>query len=257
VYNGRKRLCVCTGWRTVDGRRFGDRLATLSLQLNAIQRRLQQLVCLGRPAGTSETGGWCSVAAGREHRTDHHLARAISVLLFGRTAASLGDGLGEYGREIAESGLAERVDAFDGAPFVEEMTAGRVRFLDLAVPQYWLAVYDWVVCLEVLEHVPARLEVTALDNVVRSARLGVVLSWARPGQHGFAHINPRPSDYVVEAMDRRGFRLDELWTTKLRDAATFAWFKFTINVYRRTNESLKLFDWRTNWTVTYLGDSKR
>lgn len=166
----------------------------------------------------------------------------------GRTAASFGDGLGHYGRAIAGAGLAERIDSFDGAPFIEEATAGRVRFLDLAVPQYWLPVYDWTLCLEVLEHVPARHEATALDNLVRPARLGVVLSWARPGQRGFAHVNPRPGDYVLEAMERRGFRVDEVWTTKLRDAATFAWFKFTINIYRRTDQSLKLFDWRTNWT---------
>ena len=160
----------------------------------------------------------------------------------------LGDGLGEYGHAIADGGLAELVDSFDGAPFVEELTAGRVHFLDLAVPQYWLPVYDWTLCLEVLEHVPARYESTALDNLVRPTRLGVVLSWARPGQGGFAHVNPQPRDYVEEAMKRRGFFVDEIWTTKLRDSATFDWFKFTINVYRRTEQSLKLFDWRTNWT---------
>jgi len=222
----------------------------LSLRLNDIQRQLQQIVCRGRPdSGTSDTGGWCSDAVSQEHHTDKDLARALSTLLFDRTVASFGDGLGEYSRAITETGLVERVDSFDGAPFVEELTAGRVRFLDLAVPQYWLPVYDWTVCLEVLEHVPASQEATALDNLVRPAHLGVVLSWARPGQNGFGHVNPRPSDYVVEAMERRGFRVDEFWTTKLRDAATFAWFKFTINVYRRTNESLKLFDWRTNWTA--------
>jgi len=234
----------------VDDGRFDDRrLATLSRQLNAIQRRLQQLVCLGRPAsGTSDTGGWCPDVVGREHRTDRGLARALSVLMFGRTVVSLGDGLGEYGRAIADAELIERVDSFDGSPFVEEATAGRVRFLDLSVPQYWLPVYDWAVCLEVLEHVPARFEATAVDNVVRPARLGVVLSWARPGQSGFGHVNRRSADYVKRALEQRGFRVDEFWTTKLRDAATFAWFKFTVNVYRRTNESLNLFDWQRNWT---------
>jgi len=233
----------------VDGPGFSNRLATLSRQLNSIQRQLQQISCLGRPAsGTSDTGGWCSDAVGHEHRTDHGLVRTLSCLLLGSTVASLGDGLGEYSRAIANTGLPERVDSFDGAPFVEEVTAGRVRFLDLAVPQYWLPIYDWTLCLEVLEHVPTFYEETALDNVVRPARVGVVLSWARPGQGGFAHVNPRLQDYVVKAMERRGFRVDEIWTTKLRDAATFAWLRFTVNVYRRTEQSLRLFDWRTNWT---------
>jgi len=234
-----------------DGRAFSDRLATLSRQLNTIQRELQQISCLGKPAsGTSDTGGWCDEAISREHRTDGGLARALSYLLLGRTVASLGDGLGEYGRAIADTGLAERVDSFDGAPFVEELTHGRVRFLDLALPQYWLPVYDWTVCLEVLEHLPPVYESTALDNLARPARVGVVLSWARPGQGGFGHVNPRPRNYVVDAMERRGFRVDEIWTTKLRDAATFDWFSFTVNVYRRSEQSRRLFDWRTNWTDT-------
>ena len=101
---------------------------------------------------------------------------------------------------------------------------------------------------EVLEHVPARAESTALDNVVRPARLGVVLSWARPRQAGFAHVNARPLDYVVAAMARRGFGVDEFWTTRLRDAATLAWLRFTVSVYRRTDQSRRLFDWRTNFT---------
>jgi len=146
------------------------------------------------------------------------------------------------------TGLVERVDSFDGSPFIEKLTAGRVRFLDLAVPQFWLPVYDWTICLEVLEHVPANYEATALDNLTRHARLGVVLSWALPGQNGFGHVNTRPGDYVVAAMEHRGFRLDDVWTNKLRDAAVFSWFKFTINVYRRTDESLRLFNWRTNKT---------
>jgi len=233
----------------VDGRSFSVRLATLSRQLNAIQRELQQITCLGKPAsGTSDTGGWCGEAIRRQHRTDVGLARALSYLLLGRSVASLGDGLGEYRRAIADTGLVERVDSFDGAPFVEELTGGRVRFLDLAVPQYWLLVYDWTICLEVLEHMPPVYEETALDNLVRPTRLGVVLSWARPGQGGFGHVNPRPRGYVVDAMERRGFQVDEVWTTKLRDAATFDWFRFTVNVYRRTEQSRRLFDWRTNWT---------
>jgi len=43
--------------------------------------------------------------------------------------------------------------------------------------------------LEVLEHIPAAHEHTALDNVARVAREGVVLSWATPGQEGFHHVN--------------------------------------------------------------------
>ena len=61
----------------------------------------------------------------------------------------------------------KRYDSYDGAPFSEENSSGAVRYLDLSVPQLWLGRYDWVVCLEVLEHVPAEFEAVVLDNVIR------------------------------------------------------------------------------------------
>jgi len=61
----------------------------------------------------------------------------------------------------------KRYDAYDGAPFSEENSAGAVRYLDLSVPQLWLPRYDWVVCLEVVEHVPPEFESVVLDNIIR------------------------------------------------------------------------------------------
>ena len=58
----------------------------------------------------------------------------------------------------------------------------QVKFLDLTLPQYWLPRYDWVLSLEVLEHIPSDFETTVLDNIDRAAGHGVVLSWAVPGQ---------------------------------------------------------------------------
>lgn len=210
--------------------------------MNSVQRRLQQLACIDSGASTTDTGGWCNRAVDAEHRTDAGLAKALAVLFFGSRVVGLGDGLGNYQRLVAETGFVERYDAYDGSPFVEELTDGRVRFLDLAVPQFWLPVYDWTLCLEVLEHVPKRYESIAVNNVVRPARAGVVLSWARPGQGGLEHVNTRQQEYVDELMRQRGFLLDVASSNRLRDESTFVWFKFTLNVYRRTNESIEFFD---------------
>ena len=111
----------------------------------------------------------------------------------------------------------------------------QVNFLDLTVPQYWLPVYDWVVSLEVLEHIPAAYEQIALDNVARVAREGVVLSWARPGQEGFHHVNNRPLEHVERAMVERNFRRDATASERLRGAvaARFKNLRRNINVYRR------------------------
>jgi len=74
---------------------------------------------------------------------------------------------GEYKKLIDKSGLVQRYDAFDGSPFSEEVTGGRVRHLDLSVAQYGLALYDWVISLEVAEHVPVEFESIYLDNIFR------------------------------------------------------------------------------------------
>ena len=51
-------------------------------------------------------------------------------------------------------------------------------------------------CLEVLEHIPGEHESIVLDNVVRPALEGVVLSWATPGQGGYFHVNEKSAKSV-------------------------------------------------------------
>jgi len=66
-----------------------------------------------------------------------------------------------------ESRLLKRYDAYDGSPFSEEASEGKVQHMDLTVPQYGLPVYDWVLSLEVAEHIPAEFEAVYLDNLFR------------------------------------------------------------------------------------------
>ncbi len=79
-----------------------------------------------------------------------------------------------------------------------------MKYLDLTLPQYGLPMYDWVISLEVAEHIPAQFEAVYMDNIARHAREGVVLSWARPGQGGYSHVNNRPFEYVVKLFDDMG-----------------------------------------------------
>ena len=114
------------------------------------------------------------------------------------------------------------------------MTAGAVRYLDLTVPQLWLPLYDWVVCLEVIEHVPAQFESIVLENVIRPAKVGVVLSWALPTQPGAMHVNARPAKYVEEELRRRRLTLDVDATERLRNGSALSWFQRNTVVYRKT-----------------------
>jgi len=116
----------------------------------------------------------------------------------------------------------------------------QVKFLDLTLPQYWLPRYDWVLSLEVLEHIPSDFETTVLDNIDRAAGHGVVLSWAVPGQGGFRHINNKSPTYVNQTMFDRGFTMDPKTTLVLRKGASVSWLKNNIMVFIRRSSLLRL-----------------
>ena len=159
----------------------------------------------------------------------------LVLYLSGKSVGSFGDGPGLYKKLLLETGKLRLYDAYDGAPFSEGTSEGRVQFLDLTLPQYGLPLYDWIMSLEVAEHIPNKYESIFIDNVVRHAKEGVILSWAVPGQGGFHHVNNRPLDYVINLMDNLGFLHDPHASNRLQNASTFRYFKRNTNVYRRKN----------------------
>ncbi len=125
----------------------------------------------------------------------------------------------------------KKYDAYDGAPFASETTNGDVQFLDMSVPVYHLEKYDWTMSLEVVEHIPAQFESSFLDNLVRHAREGVILSWAKPGQDGFSHVNGRTFEYARQKLEERGLRHNASLSKAIQDASTLWWLKANTNVY--------------------------
>jgi len=110
----------------------------------------------------------------------------------------------------------------------------QVKFLDLTLPQYWLPRYDWVLSMEVLEHIPVKFEAVALDNIDRAAGHGVVLSWAQLNQtSGFHHVNLKSPTYVNRVMFDRGFKIDLNTSLVLRQTATLRWLKHNLMVFVR------------------------
>jgi len=105
----------------------------------------------------------------------------------------------------------------------------------LSVPIYHLNSYDWVISMEVAEHIPKAFESVFLDNVCRHAEEGVILSWAVPGQGGHSHINNQPIDYVIKQMKNRGFEIDQALSKEIKTKASFSWLKSNLNVFKRNN----------------------
>ena len=129
------------------------------------------------------------------------------------------------------------IPAYDGGPYYDVVSEGRVKYLDLTLPHYGLPLYDWVMSLEVAEHVPRKFESVYIDNIVRHAKEGIVLSWAVPGQGGHSHINNRPLDYVIAKLKSHSFIHDPEASKLLQSKASVSWLRKNINVYKRDPKS--------------------
>jgi hypothetical protein len=123
---------------------------------------------------------------------------------------------------------------YEGTPGIEELTEGAVAQLDLSVPHVGqLPRTDWSVTMEVAEHIPAQYEATFLETVLSTARLGVILTWARPGQGGHGHVNEQDEAYVAQRLEAAGFDELDVASQFLRAHASFFWLKSNSRVFVR------------------------
>ena len=169
------------------------------------------------------------------HTVSNELCHEIISLIKAKeikSSVDLGCGNGRYVEMIREAGFP--CDGFDGSPLTEEMTGGLAKTLDLS-KEINVGEYDLVISLEVGEHIPSKFEDIFLDNLTKTAKSYVILSWAVEGQKGTGHVNCRNNDWVVSKMQDRGFRLTDDFF-KFRDAVIgkkFGHFKNTILTFEK------------------------
>ena len=147
--------------------------------------------CLQKRRGP--TGGYCvrkeHPARGGNSCLSPRLAALLAQHAFGTGAhvVDLGCGLGQYGRYFASHFPSIHYTGLDGAENIEEATDGFVRFADLTdgVPRAVRSLRtDWVMSLEVAEHVPRIGEARFVHSLTSLATTGIIMSWATPGQGG-------------------------------------------------------------------------
>lgn len=179
----------------------------------------------------SKTGAYDDI---NTHFLDMGVADGILEIIGGAgSALVLGAGTGCYVRYYQREGCA--IDAYDGMTKAPELSGGVVKIADLAKPQQ-LDIRPWVVSLEVAEHIPREYESVFLDNVVRHAGCGVILSWAIPNQHGHHHVNEQSNEYVIIRLAELGFEYNENLSMQIRSKSHFHWFINTIMVFIRLND---------------------
>jgi len=166
------------------------------------------------------------------HSFDYPLAVELSKYFKERTVigiADIGCGNGEYVEFFREVGLCAW--GVDGNPRTKEFCSFCDTF-DITKDEE-LDESDWVLCLEVAEHIPPQHEQKLLDLLARTARTGIVLSWFPIEGHGIGHFNPRDNLYVQNKLSELGFTFLPEATERLRKSASLWWFPLSLQVFQR------------------------
>ncbi len=194
--------------------------------------------CCPPPGLWRTSGAWIG---SQGHKHDGGLARELINFYHSRKASSildLGAGDGFYTGILRGSGL--RAGCFDGNPAVREVSKKRCFQADLSEEYDLGQRWDWVMSLEVAEHVPRVFETTYLNNLDRHACTGILISWAGPSQPGKGHVNGKSKEEVAFLFEQRGFWYNTTGSSWLRRKAHFGWFNRNIMVFERRQTAKSL-----------------
>jgi len=168
------------------------------------------------------------------HIYDETLCVELYNYLKNHSVIDLGCGGGQYTKYFKERNMT--CNCFDGNPHTPNITNNLCGVLDLT-EEIDVGIYDYVLCLEVGEHIPEEYENTLIKNIHKSNKLGVVLSWGIVGQQGSGHINCRNNDYIRNIFENMGYVSNVDVEKKLRLSATYSWFHNTIMVFEKKSQN--------------------
>jgi hypothetical protein len=179
----------------------------------------------------NERGCWMSASETNTHEFDKSLCDAI-LRLFKKVdrVVDIGCGKGDYVKEFIFFGIP--CTGYDGSPLTPKLSGNTCFIKDFSDPVD-IGKAELVISLEVGEHIPEQYEQIFIDNLARASSRYIVLSWAVEGQCGIGHVNCRNNDYIIKAMQRRGFDCDYGLTEYLREKSSLPWFKNSLMVLVR------------------------
>jgi 2-polyprenyl-3-methyl-5-hydroxy-6-metoxy-1,4-benzoquinol methylase len=140
-------------------------------------------------------GYWIGEEAKYQHVNDKSFSYELINFLIENNCNSIidfGCGMGTYIKHFRENGID--ADGIDGNPETEKLTEGRGKVYDLSKPIELKKSYDWVMSLEVGEHLPKQFESQFIENIHKNNNNGVILSWAIKGQGGYGHFNEQNNE---------------------------------------------------------------
>ena len=181
-----------------------------------------------------QNGYWEGLEAVSQHVYDSSLGNSLVQFFKAQNVNSLVDfgcGMGNYVKTFRQKNI--NAIGYDGNPNTPELTNNLCNVLDLSIPKIFDEPFDWVMSLEVGEHLPPQFEDIFINNLHNNNKYGIVLSWAINGQGGHGHVNEKNNDYIKSKICKLGYANDVKSENKLRRDSTLDWFKNTIMVFRK------------------------
>lgn len=197
-----------------------------------IRKPPPRLLAAGTELSIANNGIWVGAAAAGYHMHDVPFSAALVSFFRERGARTVGDfgcGLGLYIRDLRTAGF--RAGGFDGNPATAEISDGRCQTADLSRKLDMGTRWDWVISLEVAEHIPRQFEATFIQNLLAHTCHGLVLSWGN--QAGEGHVNNRAREEVETLFAPHGFRSNRSRAAALRSVAFLPWLQNTVLVLER------------------------
>lgn len=181
-----------------------------------------------------ENGIWEGLEIAHHHHHDSGLAISLTEFFKNeniKSVADFGCGMGTYVKTLQENNI--NASGFDGNPNTPQLTNNLCSVLDLSLPIQFNEIFDWVMSLEVGEHLPPKFEDIYMNNLHNNNKYGIILSWALKGQGGDGHVNEQNNDYIKTKMCNLGYVNDIDSENKIRNASRIWWFKNTVMVFRK------------------------
>jgi cyclopropane fatty-acyl-phospholipid synthase-like methyltransferase len=182
-----------------------------------------------------QNGYWIGVEIVRDHYYDSSLGVSLTQFFKNENVLNLADfgcGMGDYVKTLRENNI--NAVGFDGNPNTPELTNNLCGVFDLSLPKQFDEPFDWVMSLEVGEHLPQQFEDIFINNLHNNNKYGIILSWAVKGQGGSGHFNEQNTDYIKSKICELGYVNDIKSENKLRKDSSLGWFKNTIMVFRKS-----------------------
>jgi tryptophanyl-tRNA synthetase len=109
---------------------------------------------------------------------------------------------------------------------------GNVTIGDLTTP-YSSNKKGNVISLEVGEHIPEEFLEIFIDNLCGLCNGKLILSWAVPGQDGIGHVSCRHNIWVIDQIEKRGFKLNVSDTLTVRTVVEdrVSYFRNTLMIF--------------------------